>query len=397
MRTGQAVIVGACRTAIGRFGGSLASVRPADLGAKVIQEAISRAAAGGQEVDEVIMGCVLAAGQGMNIARQAALGAGLPEIICAYTINKVCGSGLKSVILGAQSIALKEANIIVAGGVENMSQAPYLTRDYRWGARLGHREHIDSILCDGLWDVFYDCHMGETAENIAAEFSISRLEQDKFAAESQKKCAEAVKSGEFSNEIIPVRIEQHKGNPMEFRQDECPRPDSTVEILSNLKPAFKKESGTVTAGNSSCISDGAAAVVLMSEEMAQKRGLPILGRIISSSFVGINPAKMGLGPIGAVKQALTKARLSISDIDLFEVNEAFAVQTIAVQQKLGISSECLNIYGGAISLGHPIGASGARILVTLLAAMAGRGVRRGLCTLCVGGGMGIAMIVERQN
>ncbi len=395
MGTGQVVIVGACRTAIGKFGGSLTDVRPGDLGAKVIQEAISLAGIRKQEIDEVIIGCVLAAGQGMNVARQAAIKAGLPESVCAYTINKVCGSGLKSVILGAQSIALREANIIVAGGVENMSQAPYLTRDCRWGARLGHREHIDSLLCDGLWDAFYDCHMGETAENIAAEFSISRLEQDEFAAESQRKCAEAVKAGKFSKEIVPVQIKQNKNNPIEFRHDECPRAGTTVEILSKLKPAFKKEGGTVTAGNSSGISDGGSAVVLMSEEMAQKREIPILGRIVSSACVGVNPAKMGLGPIPAVKEALTKAKLSISDIDLFEVNEAFAAQTIAVKQSLDIPSERLNIYGGAIAMGHPIGASGTRILVTLLTAMADLGAHRGLSALCVGGGMGIAMIVER--
>lgn len=397
MRRRQVVIAGACRTPIGKFGGSLAGVRPADLGAAVIREAISRADIEGEEIEEVIMGCVLTAGQGMNIARQAALAAGLPESVCAYTVNKVCGSGLKAVVLAAQSIALEDSTIVLAGGVENMSQAPYLTRDCRWGTRLGHGEHTDSLLRDGLWDAFHNCHMGETAENIAVEFSISRLEQDQFAVESQRKCAEAVRAGKFSREIVPVQAEKEEDKLVLVRHDECPRPGTTAEILSKLKPAFKKEGGTVTAGNSSGIGDGGAAVVLMSEETAQKRGIPILGRIVSSACVGVSPLRMGLGPVPAVKEALKKADLSMTDIDLFEVNEAFAAQTIAVRRSLGIPSERLNIYGGAISLGHPIGASGARIVVTLLAAMADRGAHRGLCALCIGGGMGMAMIVERQG
>ncbi len=393
MQIRPVVIVSACRTAVGKFGGALASVSAAILGSRVIKEVVVRATVKEEKIDEVIMGCVLSAGQRMNIARQAAMAAGIPEKVPAYTVNKVCGSGLKAVVLGAQAIALGEADIVVAGGMESMSQAPYLLPEARWGSRMGHRQIIDSMVSDGLWDAFCDCHMGETAENIAQEFSISRREQDEFAVESQKKCAEAIRTGKFSHEIVPVSIPQKKGEVLEFLQDEFPRPDTTVEVLSKLKPAFRKN-GTVTAGNASGISDGAAAVLLMTEEMAQRMRIPILARLLASASVGVSPAKMGSGPVPAVGKVLLKSGLKITEVDLFEINEAFAVQTIAVARLLKIPEERLNVYGGAIALGHPIGASGARILVTLLSAMADRGARRGLASLCIGGGMGMAAVVE---
>lgn len=389
------VIVGACRSAIGKFGGSLSSVSPAVLGARVIKEVLARSSIEQEQVDEVILGCVLSAGQGMNIARQAALTAGIPEKVPAYTINKVCGSGLKAILLGVQSIALGESDIVVAGGVENMSEAPYLLREVRWGSKLGHRQMIDSVLSDGLWDAFCDCQMGQIAENIAQEFSISRHEQDEFAFQSQKKCAEAKRAGKFSSEIVSMLVPQKTGEEKEFSQDEFPRPDTTMEGLSKLKPAFIKD-GTITAGNASGMNDGAAAVLLMSKQMAQRKGIPFLAQILTSASIGVSPSRMGLGPVPAVEKAIAKAGLEIGDIDLFEINEAFAVQTMAVTRLLKIPNERLNVWGGAIALGHPIGASGARILVTLLSAMADRRACHGVVSLCIGGGMGIAVVVKRE-
>lgn len=390
----QAVIVSATRSAIGAFNGMLANVGAVELGSIIIKAALQRAGIDGQIVDEVIMGNVLQAGLGQNPARQAAIKAGLPVSVPSYTINKVCGSGLKAVNLAALAIMAGEADIIVAGGMENMSQSPYLLDSKaRWGYRMGNGKLTDAMITDGLWCALDDYHMGITAENVAEQYGISRQLQDELAFESQTKAVQAIASGAFRNEIVPITIKGKKGELI-VDTDEYPKPDTTVEKLSALKPAFKKD-GTVTAGNASGINDGAAALVVMSADKAQELGIKPLARIISYASGGVNPAIMGVGPVPATLKALAKAKLSIADIDLIEANEAFAAQFLAVGQQLGFNKEKVNVNGGAIALGHPIGASGARILVTLIHALEQHQVQRGLATLCIGGGQGVATIIER--
>lgn len=391
----EAVIVAGARTAIGTFGGTLAGVPASELGAVVIKEVLRRARVEPCEVDEVIMGNILQAGQGQNPARQAAIKAGVPVEVPSMTINKVCGSGLKAVVLAAQAIMLGEAETVVAGGMENMNQAPYLLDKARTGYRMGHGELVDSMIKDGLWCIFTDAHMGITAENLAERYGISREEQDEFAVWSQEKAIRAIEAGRFDEEIVPVEIPQRKGEPIRFARDEHPRPGTTKEKLAALKPAFKKD-GTVTAGNASGINDGAAAVVVMSGEKARSLGIEPLARIRSYASAGVEPPVMGIGPVPATRKALARADLTLDRIDLIEANEAFAAQSLAVARELKWDFERVNVNGGAIALGHPIGASGARILVTLLHEMARRGAGLGLATLCIGGGMGIAAIVERD-
>ncbi|ACM05195.1 acetyl-CoA C-acetyltransferase [Thermomicrobium roseum] len=387
------VIVAAVRTPIGRFGGFFKDLPAWRLGASAIAGALSRVGLEPAAVEDVIMGNVLQAGQGMNPARRASMTAGLPDSVPAVTVNMVCGSGLRAVVMAAQAIALGEAQIVVAGGMESMSQAPYLLTGARFGYRLGHGMLVDSLLAEGLTDAFHDCHMGITAENIAREYGIGREEQDRYAVESQRRAALAWETGAFADEIIPVEVPGRQGSELVTR-DEHPRPETTLEGLLRLRPAFDP-AGTVTAGNASGINDGAAALVVMAEERARALGLEPLARIRSWAWAGVPPRVMGLGPIPALRQALARAELRIEDLDLYEVNEAFAVQVLAVQRELGLDPQRLNIYGGAIALGHPIGASGARILVTLVHALRRTGGRYGAAALCIGGGMGIAVIVER--
>ncbi|RJQ31284.1 MAG: acetyl-CoA C-acetyltransferase [Peptococcaceae bacterium] len=389
----KAVIVGAVRTAVGKYGGTLVEVPATEQGALVIAEALRRSGLEGRQVDEVLMGNVLQAGLGQNPARQAAVKAGIPYEVPAATINKVCGSGLKTVGLAAQLIAAGEADVIVAGGMENMSAAPYLIEKARWGYRMGDGKLVDSMIRDGLWCAFGDVHMGVTAENVAARYGVSREDQDRFSAESQQKAIAAIDTGKFKEEIVPVAIPQKKGEPVQFAVDEFPRRGTTMEELAKLKPAFKKE-GTVTAGNASGINDGAAAVVVMSAAKASELGLKPLFAIKAFAVAGVDPAYMGMGPVSASRKALAKAGLSIADLDLIEANEAFAAQAVAVCRELALPAEKVNVNGGAVALGHPIGASGARILVTLLYELKRRGGRYGLATLCIGGGQGAAMIVE---
>jgi len=390
----KAIIVSLARTPIGGFNGTLANVSAKELATVVIKEALKRANLNPDQVDEVMMGCVLQAGLGQNVARQAALAAGIPEEKPAMTVNQVCGSGLRAVALAAQAIMLGDADIVVAGGTENMSQAPYIMKNARNGYRMGHGELVDSMISDGLWCAIGDTHMGITAENLAEKYNISREEQDEFAAASQNKAEAALNSNRFAEEIVPVVIPQRRGDPIVFNRDEHPRAGVTVESLAKLRPAFKKD-GTVTAGNASGINDGAAAVVVMSEAKAKELGITPLAAIRSYASAGVDPAHMGLGPVPATRKALAKAGLQLSDIDLIEANEAFAAQALAVAKELGFDMERVNVNGGAIALGHPIGASGTRILVTLISEMQKRDVRLGLATLCVGGGMGVSMIVER--
>jgi acetyl-CoA C-acetyltransferase len=391
----EVVIVSAVRTAIGKFGGALASIPATKLGSIVIQEALARAEVNAHEVNEVIMGNVLSAGLGQNPARQAAIGAGIPEHVASFTVNKVCGSGLKSVALAAQAIRAGDADIIVAGGMENMSRAPYLLGDKsRWGYRMGDQTVEDTLLKDGLTCAFNHYHMGITAENVAEQCHVSREAQDKFALTSQQRAAAAIASGAFKQEIVPVSLADKKGEVV-FNTDEYPRLTS-LEGLSNLPPVFKKEGGTVTVGNASGINDGAAALVIMSASRAKALGLKPQAKIRAYASGGVNPKVMGTGPIIATHKVLEKARLSMSDIELIEANEAFAAQFLAVGQALEFDPDKVNVHGGAIALGHPIGASGARILVTLLHAMQTRGVSLGLATLCIGGGQGISMVVERM-
>ena len=390
----EVVIVSAIRTPIGKFGGVFKNTDAVQLGTKLVQTAIDQLNLPVDAVDEVIMGNVLGAGLGQNIARQIAIKSGLSETTNAYVVNKVCGSGLKSVILGAQSILLGDSEIVIAGGTENMSQAPYLDLSARWGGRLGHRQSIDMMLSDGLTDAFSQEHMGITAENIAEKYQISREEQDEFAASSQQKAAKAIEAGRFKEEIVPISIPQRKGDPIVITTDEGVRPDTTKADLAKLRPAFKKE-GSVTAGNASGLNDGAALVVMMSKEKAESLGLTPLVTIKSYATAGVDPQLMGLGPIPATQKALRKAGLEISDLDLVEANEAFAAQAIAVTNQLGLDSEIVNVNGGAVALGHPIGASGARVLVTLIHEMLRRDSHNGLATLCIGGGQGISMIVSR--
>jgi acetyl-CoA C-acetyltransferase len=387
------VILGACRTAVGKFSGTLAKVPAAKLGETVIREAIRRAGIKPEDVDEVLMGCILDAGLGQNVARQAAMGAGIPQEVPATTINNVCGSGLKAVTLAAALIQNGDAEILVAGGTENMSAAPYLLDKAREGYRMGDGTLVDSMIKDGLWDVFGDYHMGITAENIAEQYGISREDQDAFALDSQLKTEAAQKAGKFKDEIVPVHIKERK-REFDFDEDEYPRHGANIEGMQKLRPAFKKE-GTVTAGNASGINDGAAAMVLMSKGKADELGLTPMATLKAGVSIGLDPAVMGMGPYYASQKILEKTGLTLDDIDLIEFNEAFAAQSLAVLRELGADPAKVNVNGGAIAIGHPVGASGARILVTLLHEMEKRDVKRGLASLCIGGGMGIAAIVER--
>ncbi|MCX9025026.1 MAG: acetyl-CoA C-acetyltransferase [Candidatus Methanoperedens sp.] len=388
------VIVSATRTAVGKFGGSLKDFSPGQLGSVVLKDALKKANVEQSEVEEVVMGNVLSGGHGQNVARQAAIWAGIPKEVPSFCVNKVCGSGLKSVVLGAQSIMLGDADVVLAGGMESMSMAPYALKKNRWGAKMGNDEVVDLMIHDGLWDIFNNYHMGVTAENVAEKYKITREEQDEFSAISQNKAEAAIKAGKFKEEIVPVGIPQPKGEPVLFDTDEFPRFGTTKETLAKLKPAFKKD-GTVTAGNASGINDGAACVLLMSEEKAKDSGLTPLATIRSYGLCGVPPELMGLGPICATKKAIEKAGITPDKLDLIELNEAFASQSIAVRRELGLNPDKVNVNGGAIALGHPIGASGARILVTLLHELQRRKGTYGLATLCIGGGQGIAMVVKR--
>jgi len=391
----EVVIAGAARTPIGTFGGSFAEVPATRLGAIAIAEALKRAGVKPEQVDEVLMGNVLSAGLGMNPARQAALAAGIPDSTPATSVNKVCGSGLKTVALAAGAIMLGDAEIVVAGGMEGMSSAPYLLPKARYGYRMGHGEVTDHMIKDGLWCSLEDCHMGVTAENIAQEREISRADQDAFAAESQRKAGRAWETGVFAEEVVPVEIQQRKGTLI-VDKDEHLRPDTTAEVLGGLRPAFAGD-GSVTAGNASGINDGGAAVVVMSRKKAEELGVKPLASVRAYASAGVAPRVMGLGPLPATRNVLAKSGLSLTEIDLIEANEAFAAQSLAVGRELGWDWERVNVNGGAIALGHPIGASGARILVTLLYEMKRRQAKRGLATLCIGGGQGISMIVESVN
>ena len=390
----RVAIVSAKRTAIGSFGGSLKDIPAATLGAEVLKKSLEEINLSPTIVDEVIFGNVLGAGLGQNIARQIAIFAGIPQEKSAFVVNKVCGSGLKSVVLGAQSILLGDNDIVVCGGVENMSTAPYYTKDARFGAKLGNFELEDSIIHDGLTDAFENYHMGITAENIAEQFSISRKQQDEFAALSQQKASTAIEKGKFSNEIVPITIKTRKEEKV-FDTDEFVRSSTNLESLAKLRPAFKKD-GTVTAGNASGINDGAACVILMSEKRASELGINILGFIDGYATAGLDNKVMGLGPIPATRKVLDKLNLTTDDIDLFELNEAFAAQSIAVLNELNLDTSKVNINGGAIALGHPIGASGCRILVSLVHELINENKNRGLCSLCIGGGQGISVVISRH-
>jgi acetyl-CoA C-acetyltransferase len=390
----SAVLLSACRTPIGSFGGALKDLPAPDLGAIVVREAMSRAGVSGEDVGEVILGCVLQAGQGMNVARQAALRAGLPHSVPAETVNRVCGSGLSAVVHAVEGVKAGFVDVIVAGGVESMTNAPYLLKGARWGYRMGHGEVVDSMIAEGLTCAIEGCHMGNTAEAIAAKYGLGREEQDRFAAESQRRAEQAINDGRFDDEIVAVEIAQKKGPPVRFARDEYPRAGTTAEKLSALKAAFQKD-GTVTAGNASGINDGAAALVVATDEWARHHGKAPLARVVSYATVGVEPKYMGMGPVPAVTRALERAGLRADQVDLFELNEAFAVQSVAVVRELGLDPDRVNVHGGAIALGHPIGASGARVLTTLLYAMRHRQARHGVASLCVGGGMGVAMVVER--
>ena len=388
------VIVSAVRTAIGTFGGSLKDVPAVDLGALDIKEAVNRAGIKPELVEEVIMGNVIQAGLGQNTARQAAVKSGLPEEIPAMTINKVCGSGLRAVSLAAQMIKAGDADCVVAGGMESMSNAPYAIKEMRWGHKMNATKTVDTMINDALWDAFNDYHMGVTAENIAEKWNLTREELDAFAASSQAKAEAAIKAGKFKDEIVPVVIPQRKGDPKVFDTDEGPRFGTTAETLAKLKPCFIKD-GKVTAGNASGINDGAAAFVIMSADKAKELGLKVMATIKSYGSRGLDPAIMGYGPFYATKKALENVNMEVKDLDLIEANEAFASQSLAVAKDLGFDMDKVNVNGGAIALGHPVGASGARILVTLLHEMEKRDAKTGLATLCIGGGMGTALIVER--
>lgn len=389
------VIVSAVRTPVGSFGGTLKDVSAVKLGVTAASEAIRRAGITADMLDEAIIGNVLGAGLGQNVARQIVLGAGAPVSVPATTINKVCGSGLKTVTLGALAIASGESDILLVGGTENMSQAPYISKNARWGLRMGDKMFEDYMINDGLMDVFNDYHMGITAENIAEQWSISREAQDAFAADSQRKAAEAKDAGKFTDEIVPVVIPQRKGEDIVFEEDEYIRGGTTAEKLAKLRPAFKRDGGTVTAGNASGINDGAAMLVLMSKDKAEELGIEPLATIKSYASAGVDPSIMGYGPKPSTDKALAKAGWTVEDLDLAELNEAFAVQSLAVVGDLGIDPEKVNVNGGAIAIGHPIGCSGARILVTLLHEMKRRDAHKGLAGLCIGGGMGISLLVER--
>jgi len=391
----EIVICGAARTAIGSFNGALASVQAVNLGIAAAKAAIDRSKLKGDDIDEVLIGNVLSAGLGQNLARQIAMGAGVPERVPSLTINQVCGSGLRAVSLAAQIIAAGDANIILVGGTESMSNAPHLIRGYRNGVKMGHETVIDSMITDGLWDVYGDYHMGMTAENVAVKCGISREEQDNFALKSQHKAQAAIEAGIFKDEITPVLIPQRKGEPIVFDTDEYPRFNAKIEDLQKLRPAFK-QNGTVTAGNASGINDGASMVVVCSKEKAAELGLPIMATIRGYGSSGVNPSIMGLGVVPASQLALMNANITVDALDIVESNEAFAAQALGAANELGLNMSITNVNGGAIALGHPIGASGTRILVTLLYEMRRKNYQYGLATLCIGGGMGTAIVVERQ-
>ena len=415
----EVYIVNCCRTAVGSFGGSLKDTPASDLGAIVVKEALNRAGVKPEQVDELMFGCILTAAQGQNPARQVGVKAGLPYSVPAYTVGMVCGSGMKSVIEGARAILCGDADVIVAGGTENMSAAPYALPNERWGARMGDKKVVDTMIRDGLWDAYNNYHMGTTAENICDVWGITREELDAFGASSQQKTEAAQKSGRFDDEIVPVMVKKKK-EMVAFQVDEFPRAGVTAESLGKLKGAFpagpegvedeivhtfeptqvhaddtRKHVQRVTAGNASGMNDASSGVLLMEEELSKKLGLPILARVVAVATTGVSPDLMGIGPISATQKVLEKAGLTVSDIDLFEINEAFAAQCVACQRTLGIDEDKLNVNGGAIALGHPVGASGARILVTLLYAMKHRGAHKGLATLCIGGGMGVATVFEK--
>ncbi|MET0776128.1 MAG: acetyl-CoA C-acetyltransferase [Pseudomonas mandelii] len=390
----EVVIVAATRTAIGSFQGALSAIPATELGAAVIRRLLEETGLDGAQIDEVILGQVLTAGSGQNPARQTAIKAGLPFTTPALTLNKVCGSGLKAVQLAVQAIRCGDAELVIAGGQENMSLAPYVLPKVRTGLRLGHAQLQDSVIQDGLWDAFNDYHMGITAENLAKQYSLSREDQDVFAATSQQKAAAAIEAGYFKREITPILIPQRKGDPLVFDTDEQPRPSSTLQALSNLKPAFQKD-GSVTAGNSSTLNDGAAVLLLASASTALALGLPVLARIKAYASAGVDPSIMGIGPVPATRLVLEKAGWSLDDLDLIEANEAFAAQSLAVGKELGWDTAKVNVNGGAIALGHPIGASGARILVSLVHELIRRDGKKGLATLCIGGGQGVSLVIER--
>ena len=389
----EVVVLSACRTAIGSFGGSLKDVPAGELGAVVVREAIARAGLSVDQIGDVLLGCVLQAGAGMNVARQAAIAAGLPNEVPAETINRVCGSGLQAVVHAVEALNMGHVEAVVAGGTESMSNAPYLLKQARWGYRMGNAEVIDSMVGDGLTCAINPSHMGITAEEVASRFDVSRADQDAFAAESQRRAVAAIASGAFAAETVAVDIRQRKGDPVRFAVDEYPRADSTLEKLAALKPAFRKD-GTVTAGNASGINDGAAALVVTTADAARKSGASPLARVCGYAIAGVDPRIMGIGPVPAVRRALDRAGLRIGDVDLFELNEAFAAQALAVTRELELDPAKVNVNGGAIALGHPIGASGARVLTTLIYALRAQRLRYGVASLCIGGGMGIAMVVE---
>ena len=388
------VIVSAARTPIGSFGGALKSVPTRTLGAIAVKEAIKRAGIKAEDIDEVVLGCVLQGALGQNVARQIAMDAGIPKEVPAMTLNKVCGSGLRAISLAAQMIKAGDADIVVAGGAENMSMAAYAVPSARWGARMNNTKMVDMMVNDGLWDAFNDYHMGITAENVAEQWGLTREDLDAFSVASQEKAEAAIKAGKFKDEIVPVEIPQRKGDPIIFDTDEHPKFGSTMEKVGKLKPAFKKD-GIVTAANASGINDAGAAVIVMSKEKADELGLTPMCTIKSYASAGVDPSIMGVGPVPSSQKALEKAGLTIDDIDLIEANEAFAAQSLAVGKDLGIDPAKLNVNGGAIALGHPIGASGCRILITLIHEMAKREAKTGLATLCIGGGQGTAIVVER--
>ena len=393
--TRKVVIASAARTPIGSYGGALKSVSARDLGITAVKEAINRAGIKPEDVDEMVFGCVLQAGLGQNVARQISIGAGIPKEKPAMTLNIVCGSGLRSVSLAAQMIMAGDSDIVVAGGTESMSNAPYLLQNERWGARMGDKKAVDEMIKDGLWDAFNDYHMGMTAENIVDKFGLTREEQDELAAMSQNRAEKARAEGKFKDEIVPVEVKDRKGNVTVVDTDEHIREGVTAEGISKLKPAFKRDGGSVTAANASGLNDGSAALVVMSEEKAKELGVTPLATIVSYATEGVDPAIMGTGPIPTVRKALEKADLKLEDIDLIEANEAFAAQALSVIKELGLNTDIVNVNGGAIALGHPVGASGARILTTLLYEMQKRDSKKGIATLCIGGGMGTAVVVER--
>jgi len=390
----DAVLLSACRTPIGSFGGAFKDLTAPDLGAIVVREAITRAGVADQDVGEVILGCVLQAGQGMNVARQVVIKAGLPHSVPGETVNRVCGSGLTAVVHAVEGVKAGFVDVIVAGGTESMSNAPYLLKGARWGYRMGQAEAVDSMLAEGLTCAIEGCHMGNTAEAVATKYGVGREAQDRFAAESQARAEQAAKDGRFADEIVAVEIPQKQGAPIRVDRDEYPRAGTTAGKLAALKAAFQKD-GTVTAGNASGINDGAAALVVATADWARDRSRVPLARVLAYATVGVEPKYMGMGPVPAITRALERAQLRLDQIDIFELNEAFAAQSVAVVNELGIDSARVNVHGGAIALGHPIGASGARVLTTLVYALRHRQARYGVASLCVGGGMGVAMVVER--